>query len=269
MNVLSREKRINLVRLLVEGNSLRSCNRITGIARNTISSFLLEFGGACNRFFRRKMILLKCRHLMLDEIWTYCHTKQRNLKIIQEKSLTVGDMYVYTAQDEDSRAIMSFHVGKRDMWNTSIFVKDVANRIVNRPMISSDGWKPYIQAIEDEFAGDVEFGQVVKNFSKDKTDEAKVELNVISGDMSQDQIMTSLVERNNGSIRNFLRARMGRRTYAFTKCLRHLTAAMAMHFVRFNWCWRPGRARVTPAMSIGVTDRLLSIEDMYDAVLPE
>ena len=62
-NVLRREKQIALLRLLVEGNSIRSTERLTGIHRDTIMRTLLRFGDACGRFLDKSLLNIYVNHI--------------------------------------------------------------------------------------------------------------------------------------------------------------------------------------------------------------
>ena len=79
MNRLSREKQIAVVAALVEGNSIRSTVRITGVAKNTIVSLLKDVGTACMNYHDRKMVGLSCNRIQVDEIWSFCYAKQKNV----------------------------------------------------------------------------------------------------------------------------------------------------------------------------------------------
>jgi IS1 family transposase len=286
--VLPREKQIQILHLLVEGSSLRSISRLTRVHRTTIMNLMLEFGKRCRTFLDDRLRNLDCRHLELDEIWTYVQKKQGRVRPTEQRNQTIGDQYLFIAQDQDSKMIVTYTIGKRTAEVTQAFIDDLATRIVapydpnapwsTKPQISTDGWHSYPPAISAAFGSCVNYGQIVKRYASDEQPgrygpplmvEAKRRR--VTGVENLMTIGTSHVERNNGSIRLFVK-RFTRLTYAFSKKLENLAAAVAIHVAYFNFCWRMrenegGRMRLTPAMQAGIADRLWKIEDLYDTVM--
>ena len=101
-----------VLRLLVEGSSIRSASRITGIDKATILKLLVLFGTACQRFLDARMVDLKLTHLQFDEQWTYVAKKQSRLTMTErEESHDKGDVYLWTCVDQKTKLMPSFLLG--------------------------------------------------------------------------------------------------------------------------------------------------------------
>jgi hypothetical protein len=161
---------------LVEGNSIRSTSGLTGCHKTTVLKVLVRYGEACQRFLDEQLRGLTLRHVECDEIWTFYGKKQARLTM-EERALRhdVGDVYVWTAQDQDSRLIASHLVGKRTGDSARLFMLDLAGRLVWPTAHASDDHafaqgtiKPIIQISSDAFAAypeavDLAFGRYAKS----------------------------------------------------------------------------------------------------------
>jgi len=280
-NILSREEKLTILSLLVEGNSLRSISRHTKIHRTSIMNLLVEFGAKCRAFLDRRMRGLKLDHCELDEIWTFVRKKQRRLNDLEKDNSNIGDQYLFVAIDYTTKLIPCFAIGKRTKETTEIFTADLAQRIMtpdsfafpeDRPQISTDGWAAYPSAIEDAFNGMVNYGQIIKNFDASEQPGrygppilVDTTRRVIDGPIEKTTICTSHVERNNLTIRTFLR-RFTRLSLGFSKKLANLVAAVSVNFAYYNYCWLHGSLPGTPAMAAKIAGHPWSLEELYDAV---
>ena len=273
--VLPREKQIAVLHMLVEGNSIRSIERLTGVNRNTIMSLTVRFGEKCREFLDAKLRGLKLRHVQADEIWTFVQKKQAMVRQ-GEYDGSVGDQFLYVAFDTDTKLIACYALGKRSSNVTNAFMLDLASRIVTEtPQISTDGFNAYPFAIQNAFGDDVNYGQVIKDFLEPvqpgrygpPTMIASERRQILGlDDIDLRSICTSHVERNNLTIRTFMK-RFTRLTLGFSKKLENLAAAVALHVAHYNFCRIHGTLKVTPAMAAGVIAELWTIEDLYDAVM--
>jgi len=241
MNVLKKEKKLNVLRSLVEGNSVRSTERMTGAHRDTILRLLVATGKRCAKLLDEKMRSLRCQQIQADEIWTFVHKKQRRIEP-DESDAVIGDQYVFVAMDAKTKLVPSFLVGKRNLANAMQFAKDLRSRLAVRPQITTDGLLDYVDAIESAFGLDVDYAQLVG---------VPGEKFVIAGAPKRDKISTAYVERQNLTIRMRMR-RFTRMTNAFSKKLQNLKAAVALHFAHYNFCRIHQSLRVTPAMEAGI-----------------
>jgi IS1 family transposase len=270
MNKLSMEKQAIAVGALVEGVSIRSVERMTGIHRDTIMRLMVRTGQNCQELMDSSMRNLKCENLQVDEIWCFVGKKQRHLQITDNIE-EMGDQWVWVALDADSKLIPAFLVGKRSIQNAYAFIQDLSERLDNKVQLSSDSLSLYVDAVERSFGMNVDYGQVVK------TDEAEpigpgryspphvisAERKAISGYPDGDKISTSYIERQNLTMRMQMR-RFTRLTNAFSKKLENLKAAVALHFAHYNFVRVHSSLRVTPAMKAGLTDHIWDVSDLID-----
>src|SRR6266542_2374578 len=218
MNKLNRAERAQIIRALVEGNSIRSTSRITGAARNTITTLLVQLGTAAASYQDRVLRNLTSTRIECDEIWAFCYSKARNVPEEHAGEFGFGDVWTWVALDPDSKLVPSWLVGERDTADAHLFISDLGSRLANRVQITTDGHRPYIEAIEAEFGRDVDYAMLVKQYgvepSLDGSPTARryspnrvtsQETFVIAGRPNPDLISTSIVERNNLSMRMGMR----------------------------------------------------------------
>jgi IS1 family transposase len=264
MNVLSRDQQIQVIGCLIEGLSIRSIERMTGIHRDTIMRLGARVGRGCAELHDRTMVGLRVGRLELDELWAFVGKKQRHLR--RGDSPEKGDQYTFVALASTSRAIVAYRTGKRDTGTTQEFIADLRERVLGAPEISTDGFLPYQPAIRSDF-GNSHHGVINKTYSVvhlDKIHQAShryspaaviaVAREAVQGVPAE--ISTSYVERNNLSIRMGCR-RFTRLTNAFSKRLDNHLAAIALHVAYYNLCRVHETLRCTPAMALGHGSRLV------------
>ena len=267
-NKLKRDKQIAAISALVEGNSIRSTERMTGAHRDTITRLMVRVGDACASVMDAEMHDLPCRHLQLDEIWSYVGKKQRHLKPTDNQA-EKGDFWTFVALDKATKLVPSYRVGKRDGVNTMAFVDDLASRLSGRVELSSDMLEAYVDAIEHSFGRDVDYGRIVKHFETEPVGPGRysppkvtsTSRNVVTG--RPRHICTSHVERQNLTMRMSMR-RFTRLTNAFSKKVDNLKAAVSLHFTHYNFVRIHRSLRVTPAMEAGIAREPWSIGDLVD-----
>jgi IS1 family transposase len=263
-NVLPREKQVAVIAALAEGSSIRSIERMTGINRNTIMSLGIRVGQGCAALRNDKMRNLQCNLLQFDEVWGFVGKKQKHLTVDDDP--TKGDVWTFCPIDAETKLVPAFKVGKRDHLTANAFVSDVASRIKNRPQVSTDGLRAYVEAVENAFGMNVDYGMIIKNYGIDQGDHHQecrysapaitfCEKREIVGPPNADLICTSHVERLNATTRLHMR-RLTRLTHAFSKKLENFEAAVALHFAYYNLVRTHGSLKMTPAMFAGI-ERLL------------
>lgn len=265
------ERQATAISALVEGNSIRSTERMTGIHRDTIMRLLVQVGDGCAALMDKEMRDLPSERIQVDEIWAYVGKKQRHVTANDNRA-EVGDMWTFVALDPDTKLVPTYRVGKRTRTEAQAFMLDLSERLANRVQLSSDALRTYIDAVEEAFGADVDYGQAVKfyeaepigpgRYSPPKV--ARQEKTVIAGNPDQRHISTSLVERQNLTMRMSMR-RFTRLTNAFSKKVENLRAAVSLHFAHYNYVRVHKTLRVTPAMAAGVSDRLWSLEELVEA----
>lgn len=297
-NVLPREKRISVLHHLVEGNTLRSTTRLTGVHRTTIQNLLVDFGESCRTYMDRTMRGLSLSHVECDEIWTFVGKKQARLTVDEKAERSdVGDVYLWTALDAETKLVASFIVGKRSADNARRLMTDLASRLTfPKPhdsdahayqpaqrlyitQVSTDGFAGYPEAVDLAFGGHARYGVIIKQYRNANMDYSPSEMvgterRPIAGELPPWAICTSHVERHNLTIRTLMK-RFTRLSLGFSKKLENLEAACAMFLCFYNFCWRTrqplksGRLRKPAAMAAGVVNSLWSFEDMYEHVTAE
>jgi transposase-like protein/IS1 family transposase len=265
---ISEDRAVLALQLLLEGNSIRSTERITHTDRNTIMHLLVLAGERCAKLMDAKMRGLPCRHVQCDELWTFCFKKARRVR--KGDSIEMGDQWIYVALDADTKLIPVFLVGKRSSENTQAFIRDLRGRVMGTPQLTTDAYIFYRKAVEESFGSNVHFAQLTKlygdygQFGNERYSPGKI-TEVISkvrqGDPDPEHISTSLVERQNLTMRMQIR-RLTRLTNAFSKKLTNLKAAIALHFAYYNFCRVHQSLRVTPAMEAGLTDHVWELNDL-------
>ena len=266
-----------LIAGLAEGSSLRALTRITGIHRTTIANLALRVGEGCAALLDAKMRNLTCKFLQLDEIWGFIGKKEKHIQYSDDP--TFGDVWTFCAIDSETKLVPSFKVGKRDHKTANAFLVDIASRLNKntRPQISSDGLRAYVDAVENAFGMNVDYGMIFKSYGADKgehhqerrysaPDVVSIERRVVSGHPDMDLVSTSHIERLNGTTRLHMR-RLTRLTYAFSKKLEHFEAAVALHFAYYNFVRTHGSLRMTPAMYAGIERDFWTVNDLIEAAL--
>lgn len=266
MNMLPTEKQVQIVSALVEGNSIRATARMVDVEHKTVLRVLLRTGERCGHILNERMRDLPCRFVQADEIWTYCGKKERRLGP-DDDPREVGDQYVFVAMDAETKLVPCFRVGKRNAANTWYFVQDLQERLANRVQLTTDGWRPYIPAVEDAFGANVDYAMLVKMYGKDPAEPyAPAQITSalpipVTGNPNPRLISTSHIERQNLTIRMQLR-RFTRLTNAFSKKLENLKAACALHFAWYNFCRIHSALRVTPAMATGISSEIWPLSSL-------
>ncbi len=268
MNKLSTETQIRVVAALVEGNSLRSITRMTGVHRTTVMKLLADLGRACSIYQDRAFRGLTCKRIQCDEIWSFVGAKERNASP-EQKAQGWGDVWTWTALDADTKLIPCWYVGTRDAGAAYHFMHDLAERLAHRVQLTTDGHKPYLTAVADAFGTDVDYSQLVKIYGEGPKTEARyspaqcmgARKAIVSGSPEFGHISTSFVERANLTMRMGMR-RFTRLTNAFSKKVENHEHAIALHFMHYNFCRIHQTLRVTPAMAAGVSKHVWSLEDV-------
>lgn len=273
-NVLSPEKRAAIVAALVEGVSIRATARMVDVSKDTVMKLQRELGEACIRYMDETLRDLPCQRLQVDEIWSFCYAKERNVPASKKGEFGFGDVWTFTAIDAETKLIPSFLVASRDAGCATEFLQDVAGRVKGRVQLTTDGHKMYLSAVEDSFQGGVDFAQLVKIYGQAPEGEHRYSppecigcrAEVISGDPDPAHVSTSYVERANLTIRMSIR-RFTRLTNAFSKKVEHHVAALGLFFCFYNFARIHKSLRVTPAMAAGVASRPWTVADLV-ALMP-
>lgn len=269
VNKLPLSKRIQILAMLCEGSSMRSISRVADVSINTVSKLLVEAGEACLILHDDTVRNVKASRIQCDEIWSFCHAKQKNVASAKAAPEGAGDVWTWTALDADTKLIVSFYVGDRSGESAMVLMDDLQARLANRVQLTTDGHKAYLEAVEGAFGGDVDFAQLVKLYGPTITAPGRyspaecigARKQRVEGNPDITHVSTSYVERQNLTMRMSMR-RFTRLTNAFSKKLENHIHALALYFVFYNFTRIHKTLRMSPAMAAGVTDRLWSLEDV-------
>lgn len=270
MNRLSREQRCAVVRALVEGNSIRSTCRITGVAKGTVLKLLEDLGKACAAYQDDVLVKLPATKVQVDEIWTFVGAKEKNATP-EMKADGKGDAWTWVAIDGPTKLCIYWSIGTRDFDTAMDFIQGVEKRLAHRVQLTSDGHRPYLSAVQSAFRGKVDYAQLIKHYGEPSTPEKRyspavctgAEKRPLIGNPDMKHISTSYVERSNLTMRMSSR-RFTRLTNAFSKKVENLAYAVALHWQYYNFA-RPhmtlGKG-VTPAMAMGIEDHAWGIDEI-------
>lgn len=256
MNRLSFERRCSVIQALVEGNSIRGTERITGVVKKTILKLLRDVGRVAEAYQDRVLRDLPCRLIQADELWTFVYSKRRNIPPEREGQFGFGDVWTWVAMDAETKLVVTWWNGQRTAEDAVAFMRDLAPRLRNRVQLTTDGLSFYPYAVDIAFGGDVDYGTTIKDFDGGEFP-AKA---IIQGNPDPKLISTSLIERQNLTMRMEMR-RFARRTNAHSKDVRNHAHMVALHYLHYNFA-RPhmSLSGATPAQAIGLTKRRWRIQ---------
>ena len=258
---------------------MRSISRVVEVSFNTVVKLLADAGEACAVYHDETVRNVAAKRVQCDEIWSFCYAKAKNVPAAKNAPDVAGDVWTWTALDADSKMIVGWLVGGRDAEYANEFMENVAGRLANRVQLTTDGHRPYLEAVEGAFGANVDFAQLVKMYGKSPDAEKRysppecvgTKSRRVEGKPSKAHISTSYVERQNLTMRMSMR-RFTRLTNAFSKRIDNHCHALALYFVWYNFVRIHKTLRVTPAMAAGVTDTLRDMEwivSLIDARAPK
>ena len=157
MNKLPLQTRITILNILVEGSSMRSISRITGVSINTVTKLLQDAGRACAAYHDAKVRNVQSKDVQCDEIWSFCYAKYENVATAKAAPEGAGDAWTWTAIDRDCKMILVFEVGDRSAETAREFMFNLAGRLANRVQLTTDGHGAYLKAVGDAFTADDAF----------------------------------------------------------------------------------------------------------------
>jgi len=273
MNKLSSKDRARILHLLCEGNSIRATVRLTGASKNTIAKLLVTAGQACMAYQDRVLVNLKCHRIEVDELWAFVGAKEKNVATAKNKTDTMGDVWTWVSICAETKLVPAWYIGDRDTKAAKFFMENLAKRLASRVQLTSDGHRPYLEAVEGAFGADIDYAMLVKiygpsphgvhRYSPPECIGSRKQL--VTGNPVKEYVSTSYAERNNGIIRQHCK-RYARLTHAFSKKIENHVYAFALHTMYHNFVKIHGAHKVTPAMAAGVSKTLWEIGDIVKVV---
>jgi IS1 family transposase len=261
MNRLDTTKRALIVKMISEGNSLRAASRMTGVSINTVTKLVCDLGEACNWYQDKHPRNLPCTELQLDEAWAFVGAKEANK---DENSVELqGDIWTWIGMCPNTKLVAGWQIGDRSTETAVEFCTDLGKRFSGHIQVTSDGHNAYRFAVGLGFK-DADFAQLVKIYGKDKDGfevcvGARKEVRFGNPDM--EKVSTSLIERQNLTLRMSLR-RYARRTNAHSKKIVNHCLAVALHFFVYNFIRKHITLKTTPAVAAGVSEKPWTVEDL-------
>ncbi len=280
MNKLPLDKRVQILNLMVEGSSMRSISRVCDCSINTVTKMLVDMGKFCAGYHDANVRDVKAKRVQVDEIWSFAAAKEKNVPKMKKPVDGAGDVWTWTGIDADTKLIISYFVGDRDADAADVFINDVAERVASRIQLTSDGFHPYLDAVEGAFGADVDYGMLIKIYGEMQRGPKKryssgkclgAKKKAITGSPNPEHISTSYIERQNLTMRMHNR-RFTRLTNAFSKKFENHAHMVAIYSIWYNFIRIHKTLKVSPAMEAGLTGELMSWKDflvIYDEQAPK
>ena len=273
MNKLSNERRARILACLCEGLSVRATCRLLDCSKDAVLKLIVDAGAACEAYHDACVRGVTSKRVQVDEVWSFVHAKAKNVPQEKRGEFGFGDVWTWTAIDADSKLMIAFHLGRRDADAAHTFMGDVALRLANRVQLTSDGNHAYLSAVDEAFDRQIDYAMLIKRYGETSESEKRyspavclgADKSPVRGRPDPDYISTSYIERSNLTIRMQNR-RFTRLTNAFSKKLANHRCMFAIFCVYYNFVRVHQTLRVTPAMEAGLSDHVLTFEDIASLV---
>ena len=271
MNRLNRLQRTSILRLLVEGVSLRSISRTTGHTLNTVTRVLVAAGEACLDYHNRAVRGVRAQRVQTDEIWSFTYCKESTLARGRAKRppAHAGDTWTWIAIDADSKLLITWRIGQRDYRTARNFMLDLRSRLAGRVQLTTDGLLHYLSAVEEAFGDDVDYARLVKQYGtgENPEDERRYsppavlssDARTVTGDPDPAHISTSYIERQNYTLRMSVK-RFTRMSSAFSKRADNHAHDVALYATAYNFTRIHTSLQITPAMAAGLAGEVRDLD---------
>lgn len=261
------------LKLLLEGMSIRSVQRITGLHQETILNLIALAGERCEKLMRDRIKGVAVKDVEADEIWGFVQCKNRHKLHKGISDPHRGDAYTWVGIERNTKLILAWHLGQRDMTDCEAFTEKLHEATQGRFQLTTDGFRPYENAVSYSLGTRVDYAMLIKVYGNPDPDGehkysppevVETVTKIMIGDPDPSRICTSIVERSNLSMRTSIR-RLTRLTNAFSKKWENLRAMLAIYFAFYNFCRIHSTIRCTPAMEAGITKTVWTLRDLLAA----
>lgn len=269
---VSLDKALLALQLLLEGCSVRSTERVTGLHRRTILNLLVLAGERCEKLLEERIKDVPAKDVQGDELWAYvgCHDKFKKRNNITDDEL--GSAWCFVALERNTKLVLAWHLGKRTTRDTVEFTEKLYRATSGRFQFTTDGFAGYPDAVAYSLGTRIDYAQLIKIFQHPRDEQGRYSppevVEIISkpmwGNPDPDKICTSHIERLNLDLRMGMR-RLTRLTNAYSKKWSNLKAAYALFFAFYNFVRVHGSIRCTPAMESGITNHVWSLKELLTA----
>jgi transposase-like protein len=229
---------------------------------------MVAAGESCRAFMEKTIRKCPAQVLELDEQWAFVFCKRKHADRMGYDE-SVGDRYVFTAIDRETKLLLCWHAGLRSADDTYVFVHKLYLAVGGRPSINTDGYSPYKSAVPLTFCHQVDYAQIVKHFQNGGDGQQRyspgsiirAEKKVICGNVPEHSIGTSRMERFNLTTRMHNR-RFTRLTNAHSKKQRNHDAMLGLYFAWYNWVRKHSTIKTTPAVAAKLASEPWSLEKL-------
>ncbi len=268
--ILAEEKAMSVLQHLVEGCSVRTTSRITGVHPRTILNLLTFVGERCEQLMAQRISGLRVKEVQCDEMWGYVGMKEKTKAAKGKDEVTLGDAYTFVAIERHSKLVLAWRLGRRTERDTVAFTEKLAASTQGNFQVTTDGFAAYRDAVDLSLgAQGVDFAQLVKLYASNPESETRYspaqcigcKKTRVFGDPDPAKVSTSHVERQNLTMRMQMR-RLTRLTNAFSKKWSKLYAMLALYFAWYNFCRVHQTLRVTPAMEAGISNHIWTVAEL-------
>jgi len=261
-----------VLQLLVEGMSIRSTERVTGHHRDTITRLLVLAGRKCEALLAELVQGVEVEDVEADELWCYVGMKEKTKARRKVRDPQLGDAYTFVGMERNSKLVLAWELGRRTIQHTDAFVEKLDRATAGRFQLTTDGMSAYPDAIGYHLGTRTDYAVLIKEYGSDASEERRysppsiigVSKTPVHGNPNPDRICTSIIERQNLTVRMQMR-RFTRLTNGFSKKWENLRAALALHFAHYNLCRIHSSIRVTPAMKAGITSSVWGGPELLSA----
>jgi len=258
-----------VLKLLLEGSSISSVERLTDVHHTTILRLLVLAGEKCERIMAQNIVNVPVRDVECDEVWAFIGKKQKRVR--PEDDPNLGDCYTFVAIERHTKLVLNIAMGKRDQATTDVFIEGLRHATRGEFQITTDGFQPYKTAIPNTLEDRCDFAMLIKVYAAATGEEhrysppevANAEVVPVMGRPDSERICTSIVERSNLSVRMGTR-RFTRLTNAFSKKWENHWAAVSLWYCWYNFGRVHKSLRVTPAMAAGIADHVWSVRELLE-----
>ena len=230
---------------------MRSVSRVVGVSINTVSKLLVDAGRACAKYHDEHVRGVEAKHIQCDEIWSFCYAKKKTVSKAKAAPEGAGDVWTWTAFERDTKLIIAYEVGDRSSVTAIEFIANLRARLANRVQLTTDGYKPYLEAVEAAFGDEIDFAPLIKIYDP----ETQTKKRPVIGKPVKSDISTSHVERQNLNMRMGMR-RFGRLTNAFSKKLENHIHMLSLYFVYYNFVRKHLALGTTPAVAANLANEI-------------
>lgn len=267
---IDRQRAVLVLKLLLEGMSIRSTQRLTGVCKATICDLLVMAGERAQELMEQRIVDLPVKNVECDETWAFTFCKEKRRQKFYPTETNIGDTFCYVAFDADTKLVLTWHIGsgKRTESDTVAFLEKLRGAASSGYQLSTDAFRFYHQNVSTVLRGECSYGQIIKEYGKVEDEHRyspaavkSIQKKSLIGNPDEERICTSYIERNNLNIRMAVR-RCSRLSNAYSRKMLNHEAALSLYFAYYNFCWKHGTLEQTPAMEAGLTDHQWTVDEL-------